>query len=272
MAKLRVGIEGKPGITEYSTYILAQQRTLGVLRELDTAISHKSNGTLGWFVLETHSNGTLAITLESRPKPQRPPKNKKDVTIPSDFGPRVTSAYVTGLDNLERGISPPYLSEFGLTRIGEVLERVRRDGAHGWRATAVDEDRTVDATENAQKSIRELLPVDQFALGSVEGTLETISIHGQTRFVVYHALTRKAVTCRFHGDEDLTAVLHAIGERVIASGRVQFNQRGEPMRVTTEDLRVLDATAFPTVAELAGHDPDFTDGLDSTDYVRSLRD
>src|SRR5258707_15811719 len=100
--------------------------------------------------------------------------------------------------NLETlGISPPYLSDAGLRQIDTMFNVLQRNGARGYRATDIDAGRTIEVSSRAAEAVRSLIPVARQYLGSVDGRLETISIHRQQRFIIYHSRTNKGVTCHF---------------------------------------------------------------------------
>lgn len=272
MAKLRFEIEGDPDNVQFHTYWHALADAMSVLRELDSAISGKYHGALKWYVSHLSSNGTLAIDLLAK---LRPVKLKKNQPAPVDISADVTRTFVVGFENLEQGTSPPYISEFGLERIKDMLEHLGLNGARGYRATNLDEGRSIAVSNKTKDTVRQLLPADRFALGSVEGTLETISIHNQQKFVVYHALSKRAVTCFWKDANDpdmLKLAFNALGKRVLASGRVEFNAKGDAGRVRAEEIRILGEDQLPTTADLAGSAPGIAGDLTSADYIRSLRE
>jgi hypothetical protein len=268
MAKLRFEIEGEPGRVALASYLIATSHMQSWLRELDAAITGTYRGTLNWYVASLRSDQGLSIELASGMKPA--PKRRK-AAIPPDQSQQVAASFVTGLENLEqKGISPPYLSEDGLRRASAMFNALNRNGARGYKATAIDSGKDVEASHKAGDAIRQLLPVSRRYIGSVEGRLETISIHGKQRFIVYHARTNKAVTCRFD-DLDMHRLTGMFGERVAASGIIQSNIKGEPVRVQVDDLRVLGQGKLPTTDELAGSHPDFTDDMTTEEFTRYIR-
>ncbi len=272
MAKLRFEIEGKPNDVALTSYLGATQSLLDVLRELDAAITGKFKGTLRWYVSALHSDGNLAIDLVSRLKPPTQLQERRR-EIPSDRSPQITDSLITGFDNLERfGVSPPYLSEDGLRRIDAMFNIFQRNGAHAYRATDIDKGRSVEVSSNAAKAVRDLLPVSRSYIGSVEGRLETISIHRQQRFIIYHARTNKAVTCHFDDAEMIPQLAAMFGARVLASGLIRSNVKGEPTRLRVEDIKVLGGRPLPTTLEMSGSHPNITDGMSTDDYIRSIRE
>jgi hypothetical protein len=272
MAKLRFEIKGEPNDVAFASYLGASYGLLAVLRELDKAITGKYAGTLRWYVAGLQSNHGLTVDLVSRLKPPTKLQERRK-ELPTDQSPRVTDSLVTGFDNLERlGVSPPYLSEDGLRRMDSMFNVLHTNGARGYTATDVDAGRVIDVSAKAAKAVRELLPVSRKYLGSVEGRLETISIHNRQRFIIYHARTKKAVTCHFDDPDMIPNVAGMLGQRVLASGQIDSNIKGEPARLRVEDIRVLGARELPTTSDLSGSHPNITDWMSTDDYIRSIRE
>ena len=263
MAKLRFEIEGSPSSVAFSTYIAATTGLMKLLRELDTILSSTYHGSLKWYVSHLESAGNLTLDVVSRVRPLK--------HAPADVGTRVTSSLVQGFDNIQhKGISPPFLSYYGLKNLGDMLDVLNRNGASGYTATAVDEGNSTTVSPNAADTIRQLLPIKRSAIGSVEGMLEAISIRGGGKFIVYDSLTDKAIACRFD-NADLERVKSLLGRRVLVSGIVHANIKSEPIRVDVETVRTLGDGLLPKTAELAGGYPSITEGMTLDDYLRSIR-
>src|SRR5262245_16610667 len=153
MAKLRFEIEGTPSTVAFPTFVAATTGLLKLLRELDTIISAKFRGTLQWYVSSLSSNGNLEIDVVSR---VRPVPRLQDV--PTDVGPRVASSLVKGFDNIQnRGSSPPYLSEYGLRNLGEMLQILNRYGVNGYTFRA--EGLSLSVFPSAVVTMNKLLPI-----------------------------------------------------------------------------------------------------------------
>lgn len=230
-----------------------------MLIDLDAGVSGVPRGTLDWNVGKLKT-GSATIEIESLSRIED-----------RNAGPKVARLFVTGLDQLERyGTTPPYLSEQGMGHAQKLLKLIGRNGMSGLEVSDFSETATISA--RAAANIDPLLTARRRAIGSIEGRIETVSIHGKPRFIVYLSRTRKAVTCRI---SDKTLLEHAasmMGRRVLAGGTVHYNARSEPMRVDVEHLRLLRAeTELPSIDELAGSDPDFTGGISTAEYIRELR-
>lgn len=267
MAKLRFEIEGQAPYVAVRTYVAAMHKLLSLLREIDQIVSGQYHGSLRWYVAALHDDDhAIGIDVVSRVRPPR----KKD-TIPTDFSSTVTRSLVTGFENVEvYGTSPPYLSEYGLGTLNEMVAILSKNGAKGYRATDMDSQRSVTVTHQSAENLKQLLPIRRQSLGSISGKLEAISIRRRKKFVVYHTLTNKAVSCEFQGDDTLRLVADMLGERVKVDGVVHFNGKGEPVRVEMETIIPLVAGSL-RARDLAGSHPDITDGLTVEEYMRSIR-
>ena len=207
MAEVSFAIQGDPGKVTLSAFVRAIQNELRVLGDLDAALSRKPKGSLHWFVTGL-SCGSLAVTVESRSRDAE-----------RDVGPETVSAFVQGLDQIEQGgATPPYFSESIMEAVQKIVRMIGRDGAVGFEVATPLVEKTVTLSAKASANIEELIPTRYNDLGSVEGRMEQISIHGAPRFIVYHARTQKAVTCRFDRDQWLDTVKEALGYRVNVSG------------------------------------------------------
>lgn len=259
MTGVRVEIEGERGTISAAGFLEALRSSLRILAELDSGISGQPRGTLDWVItdLYTHSLGA-----ELTPRSRLGERN---------VGPAVTAAFVGGMAQIEReGTTLPYLSEAGMRDVRRLLKLIGRDGAQG--LVVADARARVGLSARAAANVEELIPARHQALGSVDGVLEVISIHGPARFVIYHSRTRKAVTCRFDRQRWLEAVKEALGSRVNVAGAVHYNAKGEPLRIDLADIRRLKAEdQLPAIARLTGSMPDLTGGQRSEEYVRSLR-
>lgn len=259
MATVKLSLKGAPENISFKSFVSALSNSLNILADLDLAISHEPKGSLDWFVTQL-STGSLSVTIESRSRVKG-----------RNFGPEAAEALVIGLDKIEReGTSPPYLSEYGIKKAQSLTGLIGRDGIASIQVT--DLERTADLSRIAFENIRQIIQVKKLALGSVEGAIETISIHGKPKFIIYQRRTRKAVTCQFDREKWFDKVRNIMGQRVIVSGMVHYNPKGEPLRVQLENIRQMRGKdELPTIQEISGSDPDFTGDLTTEEYIKRLR-
>ena len=230
-----------------------------MLAELDPPISGAPHGSLDWLI---HGFSTDGLKVELRSRSLLP-----DV----DAGNKVASAFVDGFRQIEQdGTTPPYFTERALVEAQRILGLIGKEGATG--LVVADLYDHVELTAQASMNAGQLLRVWRQSIGSVEGRLETISLHGKSRFILYHDLTRKAVTCKFDPTRWLDEMKESLGHRVRVYGIVYSNIRGEPLRVEIDRIRRLHSSAeIPTIEGMRGIDPDFTGELSTGEFLRSVR-
>jgi hypothetical protein len=183
----------------------------------------------------------------------------------------VASSFVNGFEDLElRAETPSYLSEFGLRRAEELTRLIDRDGAEAF--TFRSQAREIQVTNQTTENIGKLLPIKRTATGSVEGTLETINVHRVPRFIVYHAITNKAISCEFNQERWMSTVKDNLGSRVAVFGKLHKNINGDTLRVTVEEIKSIKGQkrfVLPDVGEL--REPEFTNAGSTAEYLRRIR-
>jgi hypothetical protein len=259
VANVKLTIEGTPGTITLRAFINAIENWLSILKDVDAAISKVSSGSLDWVVTEL-AVGSLQVAVA--PLSRVEGKN---------FGPVVARNAVAGLGQIEReGTTPPYWSHASLMHARKMLKSIGNCGVSGIEATYQSD--TERASARASANIDLLLPTIRTSLGSVEGVMEAISIHGQPKFVVYQDGTNKAVTCAF-SQTWLDSAKEALGRRVSVAGVVHWNRKDEPVRVDVEDLRTMKSRGeLPPIVQLAGSVPDLTGDLTTEEYIRRIRE
>lgn len=135
----------------------------------------------------------------------------------------------------------------------------------------------MEITQTSVRNLRDLMPETSRAIGSVEGTLEALSIHNPKKpiFVVYESMFGKAVTCRYSGLDILHKIKESLGKRVRVQGLISRNSRSEPRQVMlyrANDLEVFgsDLKVLP-FRSLGGSDPDFTGDMSTEEFIREIR-
>lgn len=259
MANLKFSLEGKPESITVDAFVVAVSNWLKILKEVDSALSGQSAGSVDWFVSNL-ATSSLVVEVQGHSKLDN-----------ADFGPDVVKESISGLRRLEvEGLTPPYLSDRGLDHTKRLLQLIGSQGVTGIAITNHAEGAKL--TPQALTNLRMLTRAQAHAIGSIEGRLEQISVHGRAHCTVYHHRTHKGVRCLFQPDM-IGEVKEALGRRVIAAGIVFYNVKHEPIRVQLQHLRRLrSANELPTEKDIGGSDPNFTGGVESSEYIRSMRD
>lgn len=91
-------------------------------------------------------------------------------------------------------------------------------------------------------NVEEVLGEDEQTIGTVEGKLEALNVHGQSnRFSVYDALTGSKVECNLTSRVTVEDLRLAIGRRVSVRGPVRSRPGGRVVSVQAEELHILPA-------------------------------
>jgi hypothetical protein len=125
-------------------------------------------------------------------------------------------------------------------------------------------------TERFSERVASLLLPDSSSHGSVTGRLESVSIHGDTKFTLYPPVQGERVECVFR-ESDLSSVVGALGNTVCVYGSLHYaKSKAFPVRVDVDSFDVLpDDDSLPTLLGACG-----LLRLDSSsvDLIREMRD
>jgi hypothetical protein len=190
-----------------------------------------------------------------------------------------------GLRMLERGIErPSYFNDDTLKRAERIFERV----TNGLDETKIDHGPglpTIDlnpfvARIAASNTRAVLTPSDKpyTEQGSAEGIVRTIGRDSYGRLIMFLRirLTGDEVKCVLTGEAENEMGEYKIREitaskRVRAYGSLQYKGRGRLNQITATKLRFMRSRSeLPDLNDIL--DPDFTNGLQSEEYLRRLRD
>ncbi len=239
-------------------------RTLSVLRAIDAGISEDGKATIQWNVTRATTNSPLSLTLEAQVPGTR-----------SDVSRSVVKSYMDGLRDLESGRGvPAEFGDDGLKEARSLLSLLDRGIAR--LEFAMPGESGIAPTLRSAAAIDEYFgrrPTYHLAETTIEGSLETITIHGGEAFDIFDQLSGTRVRCILP-DGRLPEALSALGKRVAVSGRARFNDKGRPISIEVETIRVLrQGKDLPAASSFEGDGKlDITGGIDSAEFVRRLRD
>ena len=258
MTEVQLQIHGEPGAIAVDTLILALQRTLSVLREVDRT-SRRGEGPRGQWRVGEVWNGSIGVAL-----------------VPSaDVPSEVPERLLAGLGVLEeRPELPAWFSELAIENVQKMGKLLHHPGVSGMGLTAVmpggektEARLTPEIIEHAGQAFQ---GTDE-ALGSVAGILDVVNLRRQRAVSLYDADERHAVRCTFPEDL-LEAVRQYLGSKVRATGTVTRNRVGQIASVKVESLdRVEDEGRVPSVAELTGIAPWYTGDRTAVEHQRWTR-
>lgn len=201
----------------------------GLIDEVAREYTHVAR-PIRWIV-EVRS-GSVRLPLRGEPVGE---------TVQPSAVPEIGTAVARGLCALEDApVRPDHFTDRALTLAKELANLATEDlplAVHNGKAGGSF---TRQLSINAEK----VLGAPQESVGTIEGRLEALSLHGSNEFSVWPA-GGTAVKCMFGNRLDLERdVLPAVNKRVAAHGRIK-TRRGERVSVEVDELRVIGGEPVP---------------------------
>ena len=165
-------------------------------------------------------------------------------TVPAAVIPRIAKTVTSGIRTLERGARrPKHFSDIALLKLRDLAllaspETPKVKIGNGAGVSVALSSRLVAHVEA-------VLAPELTSIGTVEGKLEGLITHGNSRFLIFDPLTGRQVTCYFGGRVEWEVVLKAFGKRVAATGFIRSRRSGEKVSIQVSRLHV-----FPPDKEL----------------------
>ena len=193
------------------------------------------SGRIKWVVERISMASPLVVA--SRPV-------SDDPSVPTPSLRLVSTSISDGLKQLQQEATrPPFFTDDALEKTRDLVALVRK--AEG--ALSVD---SVSLDEHVVANVNAMLGSVWSAIGSVEGRLESLNVHGGNRyFNVYDALTGARIKCDFAHRIPADEVGGAAEKRVVVHGEIRYREDGEIASVVARSMEV-----FPAEGELPGAD------------------
>jgi hypothetical protein len=228
-----------------------------LVRDVDYAVTRQHKGRR-WIISRLHS------TL--------PTMTIKSVVNGAD----TVEAIATGLRIVATGISvepPPHFSGdalddlISMRRLFKGRDRAQRIicSSDGTEVASID--------KGTAPKVERILRGTYTVLGSLEGTLDAINVHGPGTFTIWDRLSGHPVRCTFPKEPSwVQRVKDLLQTRVLVSGEVAYFSNGAP-RSITHVREIRDMTPDPSLPRAGfGSIPDLAGGKEPAEYLRSMRE
>jgi len=134
---------------------------------------------------------------------------------------------------------------------------------------------TAEITYAAAVEARKRMPVGHVdSVGSIDGMLELIDVHGGLYVAINRKLDDKRVKASFErsGKKMQNLVKRLLGRRVLATGIVKWDDKGQPREITISHLASHEQPrGGRSILDMYGSDPNFTGDLTPEEYIRRQR-
>ncbi len=131
--------------------------------------------------------------------------------------------------------------------------------------------RTVMVTRRSAENLSATLRARRESIGSVIGTLDTVSLHGKREAGLWLERTGRRIMVSFDR-EQIESVRLALGERVEISGRLTRDMTDRLVSVRMRSLEILPGSAAEApAAALVGLSPDMIGDRTSEEHLEDIR-
>lgn len=275
MSDLNFQIFTDNGVVPVPVFKGAVDNAIFLLNQVDIGLSERTSSVLNWYVdgLETsgdgNGNGPRNLSIHFFSEVRKHIRKPQD--LPYDFAPKVAEEFVDGLNDIETKCeTPKFLPENGMERVRKMSQLLENE-VTAFRFTA--KDHTASITPQAAKNVERLIGKSKTALASISGRLEGMNVHKGLKGLLYHSVTNKVITCEFHVDR-IKEVTKAFGKKVVVTGEVYKNIKGETIRIIDPKLEIVEGKprfSYQRAKQSSLVTPTFADTLSTAEYMRRIR-
>ncbi len=258
---LKMVIKSPSGLIPLQSLANATKRILDILRAVDRQLSGGSV-TTGWAInnLKMKSPAELQIV---------PYKPKKD----SDPN-RIVTHSIKGINALKiKAERPAFFNDAALEYTRAFANII--DHRNIEDISIQNGSQTVELNHHVVANIDTIIhPIKETLFGIIEGRLDMINIHAGLQLGIFREIDDRQVKALFGDDEETRELAKGLlGKKVYAIGDIKRNKDGEPIAITVKKLEEMpDGENLPSLLDIYGIDPDFTDGLSVEEFLRKQRD
>lgn len=227
-----------------------------LISDVDAAISKRSRGSIRWdlLALRKSSPAIVEFTPVSRLRGR-------------DYTDAVQLSILDGLDKLaERPEQPEYYSYSALEKARSIAEQAQK--LKGMTIYSGTHESLVD--QRLLNNVGYLIKSGTVTLGSVRGSLDSITVHDGHEFRIWPPETKRPVTCRFKKSMLFDVTRH-LKREVEVFGEVHRNSEGDPFLVAVQEFIALRPVAFQGITELSGLLRDMYSGVSLKAHMDELR-
>jgi hypothetical protein len=199
------------------------------LREVGRDVAGMTGRDAVRYVITEAKSGSFTLSV----RPQAARKN-----VPAAVIPRIAQTVTSGIRTLERGAHrPKHFSDLALLKLRDLALLADPETPTVKIGNGAGDG--IALSSRLLANVEAVLAPELTSIGTVEGKLEGLIIHGKNRFLIFDPLTGRQVICYFGGRVEWEAVLKAFGKRVAATGFIHSRRAGEKVSIQVNRLHVF---------------------------------
>lgn len=251
--ELLLGVDGELGAMDFPSVMQALQRGYELLSRTAARVIGERALSVRWHLTGMREGSALTV-LEASPS--------EEVTLAELR--EIAETYALDLED-----PAGRLPDEDVAVLRELLDGLEQTHSGSLFTQPSFESRRI--TVEPAVVLPQLVPTSdrtQFTvIGSVVGTLESITVHAKKEASLYNDFDKRRVVVSF-AEADYPRVHAALRKRVEVYGILHEDNAGRPVRIRLQDLEVLPQDEdLPTLRSLVGSMPDLTGDLTPEQYL-----
>lgn len=229
------------------------------LQKIDLHLS-KGSQSVEFYKITGLEYGSAEISIE--PKMKHPhPKNAEDIV----------RVFGQSLELIEQNKNLP--ADFGeeiITAFRDLVSPVAR----GYLEIEVSTNGTqVNIKQDFEDKIARMKGSEISFEGAIFGHIEALNVHNKREFRIYPIIGPNSIVCDFP-EKLFDMVKDGVKRYVKISGNLKRKAREfEPYKIIVDKIKIFPPEdTLPSLSSLEGKAPNMTGGVDSTTFIRSIRD
>jgi hypothetical protein len=259
--RIRISVDGDPrdeGHVRLNDFLKQLDAVRKALRYTEGLLQTGEKGPVYYRIIDAYRQSPLTVTLEAVAEK------------PSQLPGQVVGKFLTSIDQIKKsGKIPP---DFDYPT-AEAYREITIPQHHHVSALVIGNGRRRIAIDyQYEERITKAIGPDEFAEGSITGTLDTVKLHNVTAFEVFPTIGPKRVVCHFK-PELKEKVKQGLERYVCAYGRLRYKHWDKfPHAIDASDLDIFPPeNELPTLSEFKGIAPDLTGGLEAHEFLERVR-
>lgn len=273
--RITLQIEGtaeEQGHVTLSAFLSQLEAIKSALKQTERIITGEDESSVYYRIVDLRHTSPATVVLEAislSSRPQWKPRKRRKASR-EDYSRPTVRRFVHSLRGIREKRERPEKADL------QLLESYRNLAASLAKDVSsiklIDSEETVSIDRSFQMAIDEIIGPDEFAEGTISGTLEVLNLHNTTRFDIFPTIGAKRVQCDFKL-ELKPAVIGAIDKYVTVSGKLRYKRlENFPYAIDAEKIEVSPPEdELPTLFDVRGISPDFTDGRNAVDFLAEIR-
>ena len=233
---IHLDVEGQVTLASLTRLVESWREFLG---EIGKGVTGNPAKDAVRYVITEASGGSFALGV--RPQPARD-------SVPASMMPRIAQTVTSGIRELNQEAKRPrHFSDNALVKLRDLARLVGPETPS--LRVSNGGGRPVALSSAMLAHVEAVLTPEVRSIGTVEGELEGLIIHGTKRFLLYNRLTGRQVICYFGDSVSWERLRDVFGKRMAVTGEIRSRRSGERASIDVSSYYV-----FPPEDELPSAD------------------